>query len=254
MKDILFLLEGLIAGIVLWKLKDLIFKKASDKAKSVIAEELPGVVAGVAKAKEEFNMSKLIAGITSITNKVNWGKTLTNEFSFRTIAVRLAILGIIAGVIFGYGWYKGKQGVRPILDLHGKEEFIQLNEHYLHVEKDGSMEILDKDKKTVLKKISIRDIGSMKDAIRPYGLQLVPVGIAGIGLGEFGRAFEAGVGVSFAKFFQWEADTFATNKGAYLGVSHTLDKFKLRNSSIGVAYGKGWKGDNRVLGYFRIKF
>jgi hypothetical protein len=208
----------------------------------------------IKKEVEPFVPEKLKEGLTNLTGKVSWAKTLTQELSIRTWLIRLTLLGIIIGAVYGYGWWRGRQGIQPVLDWKGKEEWVSLNEHYLHVKKDGTMEVVATDKKTVLKKITIKDLENLKKNLRPYGFELKPIGILGIGIGKREANSEAGIGVSFFKWYLNNLDTFLTNKGIYLGVSYRLEKIGLENTSIGVGAGKGYKEDNRAIFYGRVKF
>jgi hypothetical protein len=160
------------------------------------------------------------------------------------------VLLFLAGCIYGYGWWRGKQGVQPILDWHGKEEWVQLNEHYLHILKDGTMEVVDSDKKTVIKKITVKDLENLKKNLRPYGFQMKPFVTAGGSLGEKTKGFEAGAGIDFFKWYKTNANAFLTNLGAYLGVGYNITD----NFDIMLGAGKGWKGDNRIGLFGKWKF
>jgi hypothetical protein len=160
------------------------------------------------------------------------------------------VIAIIALGIFGYGYWQGHQGVQPVLDWHGKEEIVSLNDHYLHILKDGTMEILDSDKKTILKKLTVKDFENLKKNLRPYGFHLKPFVTAGGSLGEKKTGFEAGAGIDFFKFFKANANAFLTNLGAYLGVGYNITD----NFDIMIGYGKGYCGDNRIGLFGKWKF
>ena len=250
MKDILLILGGLVAGLVIWILKELISGQLKDKAKTIISPE------GEVNDAEKFNPAKLVTGIVSVVRGDLWGKTISQELSLRTWMIRLAIIGVIIGVIFGYGYYKGQLGKPVVIDWRGKEEFVKLNEHYLHIQKDGSMQVLDKDKKTVLKDIKVKDLDNLRKYLRPYGFILEPIAVIGAGAGTETAGFEGGIGVRYLKYFKWVADICLTNKGIYpFGVSYKLTD----NSAIGLSVGSGFKGNDiglfkRFLLKFTIKF
>jgi hypothetical protein len=233
MKDLLLLISGVFCGLTIWLFKE--------------------ILSGQVKAKiqgEKFDTKKLLTGITSVVHGDLWGKTISQELSIRTWAIRLGIIGVIIAVIYGYGWYKGTQGLQPILDWRGKEEWVSLNEHYLHICKDGTMEVMSKDKKTILKKITVKDLENLKKNLRPYGLILEPIAIVGGSVGNK-AGFEAGVGVSWLKWYKYNADAFLTNLGIYpLGVSYKITD----NSGAGLGVGYGFKGDKRIIGYYKFKF
>jgi hypothetical protein len=233
MKDIIMIISGLVAGLVIWLFKELI----SGQIKAT-------------KAGEPFDAKKLVNGITSVVRSDLWGKSISQELSIRTWLIRIGIFGVIAGCIYGWGWYKGTQGLQPILDWHGKEEWVSLNEHYLHVCKDGTMEVVDTDKKTVLKKITVKDLANLKKNLKPYGVILEPIAVVGGSTG-IKAGFEAGAGISWLKWYKYNADAFLTNLGGYpVAVSYKITD----NSGAGVGIGYGYKGDKRIIGYYKFKF
>ena len=219
-KDIIMIIEGLVAGLVIWLLKE--------------------IISGQVKAKiqnEKFDTKKLLTGITSIVRTDLWGKTISQELSLRTWAIRIGIVGIILGCVYGYGFFKGQTGKPVHFDLRGKEATIKLNEHYLKIEKDGTAKVLDA-KGNVLKIIRAKDIPELEKQLRPYGFIFEPVAVVGIGASAVNADFEAGVGFRYAKYFKWYADACATNKGIYpIGVSYKITD----NSAIGVSVGTGYK-------------
>jgi hypothetical protein len=230
-KDIIMIVSGLIGGIGLLLIKNKVFSSAK-------------------KEVEEFIPDKLKEGLTDITSKVKWSKTLSQELSIRTWLIRFAIAGIILGVVFGYGWYRGTLGKPVLFDLKGKEAIIQLNEHYLKIEKDGTAKVVDKDGK-ILKTIKVKDIDGLRQALRPYGFKLEPIVVAGGSMGESGAGFEAGAGVSYFKWYKTKLDAFLTNRGIYpLAVSYSITD----NSGIGLGAGLGFKGDKRVILYYKWRF
>jgi len=244
MKDILLIGSGLLAGLIVWFLKTVLSNQLKAKAKAIISPE------GEVNDIEKFNAKKLFEGMGSLVRGDLWGKSLAQELSLRTWAVRLALLGIIIGVIYGYGWYKGHQGLQPVLDWHGKEEWVSLNDHFMHVKPDGSMEIVASDKKTVLKKLTVKDFENLKKNSRPYCLRFMPFATAGGSVGEKKTGFEAGLGVDFAKWYKYNANVFLTNLGAYLGVGYNLTE----NFDIMLGFGKGYKGDTRAGIFGKFKF
>jgi hypothetical protein len=220
LKDGIMILSGIIGGYLFLKIR----QKIVAQTKSVV--------------EEKVSLPKFINGMTNVTSKVGWLKDIHDILNLR----KLIIIGVIIGCIYGYGWYRGKQGVQPILDWHGKEEWVQLNEHYLHVKPDGTMEVVDSDKKTILKKITVKDLENLKKNLRPYGFHLKPFVTAGGSLGNK-AGFEAGAGIDFFKWFKWNTNAFLTNLGAYLGVGYQITD----NFDIMLGAGKGWReGDTRV--------
>jgi hypothetical protein len=228
LKDIIMILSGIIGGYLFIKIRQRIINQTKNVA------------------EEKFQLSKFLGGMTNIISPVGWAKDIYSIFNLR----KLIIVGVIIGVIFGYGYYKGQLGKPVVIDWRGKEEFVKLNEHYLHIQKDGSMQVLDKDKKTVLKEIKVKDLDSLRKYLRPYGLILEPIFVAGGGIGEKGGSMEAGAGASVLKWFKWKLDGFLTQKGVYIGTSYQITD----NSGAGLGIGKGYKGDNRVILYYKWRF
>jgi hypothetical protein len=155
----------------------------------------------------------------------------------------ILVLLIIGSCIYGWGWYQGHLGKPVVIDWRGKEEFVKLNEHYLHIQKDGSMQVLDKDKKTILKEIKVKDLDNFRKYLRPYGFHLKPFVTGGGSLGATGAKGELGVGIDFFKWYRTNLNAFLTNVGAYLGLGYQItDNF---DALLGV--GKGYTGgDTRV--------
>lgn len=235
-KTILTILVGIIGGVLLNAIKGLIF----EKSKQILSDNIPAIK----KIEEEFNSSKLKDGLLALNNKVLWGKTTTQEYSLRTWIARIPIILIIVGAIYGYGVWKGKQGIQPILNLAGKEEWISLNEHFLHIKRDGSLDVVAGDKKTVLKKITIKDVSNLKNQLKPFGFRHDVVGVLGLGIGLSGNKLEAGAGLAWFKYHNWRTDISITNRAIYpVGISYKVTE----NSAFGISYGFGYKKDNRIL-------
>jgi len=221
-KDIIMVASGIIGGLFVV----LIRNKIVAQTKEVTTEK--------------FNLPKFTSGMLNVASPVGWAKDIHDIFNLR----KLIIIGVIIGVIYGFGWYKGKQGVQPILDWHGKEEWVSLNDHYLHILKDGTMEVVASDKKTVLKKITVKDLENLKKNLKPYAFELKPFVTAGGSLGESGVKAEAGAGIQWFHYFKWNLNSFLTNVGIYpLGLAYKITD----NFDILAGAGLGYKeGDKRI--------
>ncbi len=263
LKDIIMILSGIIGGTVFVLLRNKFIKGVKKEVQKILPEEdkqkikelyekgifpekLYKEVCTTPEPTECFNKEKLITGLTKINNATLWAKDITSIFNLR----KLIIIGVIVGVIFGYGYYKGKLGKEVHFDLRGKEAIIQLNEHYLKIEKNGTANVIDKDGK-VLKQIKVKDIPGLREALRPYGFKIEPILALGLGTGQSGNSFEAGIGASWFKWFNWRIDSILTNKGIYpVGVTYKITE----NSGIGISGGYGYKGDQRVILKYTVKF
>jgi hypothetical protein len=200
----------------------------------------------VNEASEKFSSVKLVNGMFNVVSLKEWAKTFSTFFNLRAITLLL----LIVGAVYGYGWWKGSQGKPVLFDLRGQEATIKLNEHSLHIKKDGTAEVIDKNGK-VVKTITVKDIDSLSKALRPYGLKFEPIAVVGGSLGQTGAGFEGGAGISWLKYYKWNLDSFITNRGAYpLGVSYKITD----NSGAGLGYGYGYKGDQRAMLYYKFTF
>jgi len=201
-------------------------------------------------AKEKVDGKKLTTGMLNLINPVLWLKDISSILNIR----KLIIYILIIGSIFTYGYIKGIKNKPVHFNMEGKEAMISLNEHRLHILPDGSAQVEDKDGK-VLKTIKVKDIPELQKALKPVAIQHKPIGVLGSGIGLAGASFECGVGLSWFKFYLLGVDSFITNKGIYpLGISYKLHKLNMDNSSIGIAGGKGYKGDTRGILYYKWEF
>lgn len=241
MKDIIWLLSGIIGTVLFVLIRKAILRKAKQNIFSTHK---------LIKS-EGFNIKKFVRGMIGIFDGEGWGKDLVSLFNIRKIVIYFIILSCI----FGYGYWKGQQGKPIKVDIgYGKEAMIQITpDTWLHITKDGSVYVED-NKGNKLKQVSVKDIQGLKEKLAPYGFELKPIGVIGWGLGESGTSGEAGAGLSIFRYWQMRLDTFLTNKAIYIGTSYKLNKIKMPHSSVGIAVGKGFKGDNRVLFYYRWEF
>ena len=228
LKDVIMVASGILGGTLFVLIKN----KVTKTTKEVV--------------EEKFNLPKFTTGMLNVTSPVGWAKDIASILNLR----KLIIIGVIIGCIYGYGWYRGTQGKPVHFDLRGQEATIQLNEHFLKIERNGTAKIIDKDGK-VLKTIRVKDVDALRKALRPYGFQLEPIFVAGGSMGEKGAGIEAGVGVSWFKWYKSKLDSFITSRGLYpLGVSYSITD----NSGIGLGAGVGFKGDKRVILYYKWRF
>jgi hypothetical protein len=228
LKDILMVVGGIIGGYLFVKIR----QKIINSAKETVSEK--------------FSLSKFLSGIFNLGSAVDWAKDVSSIFNLR----KICIVGVIVSVIYGFGWYQGKIGKEVLFDLRGKSAMIKLNEHFLKIEKDGTAKVVDKDGK-VLKTIRVKDVDGLRQALRPYGFQLKPIGVIGGSVGGESSGFEGGLGVSWFKYFKWNLDSFLTNRGIYpLATSYQITD----NSGIGLGVGCGYDSKKRVIVYYRWRF
>jgi len=265
LKDVIMIASGMIGITLFILIRNLIISKAKTKIIKIIPEEEKAKVKDLyekgfipekiynevcltPQPTECFDTKKFLKSLVNIINPVLWAKELAWLFNLR----KLLLVAVVVAVIFGYGKYQGKKEVSPILDWHGKEEWVSLNEHYLHVKTDGSMEILDSDKKTILKKLTVKDFENLKKNSRPYGFIFEPVLVAGLGASSVDAGIEAGVGARWFKWYKWNTDIAITNKGIYpLGISYRLTD----NTAVGLSVGTGFKkGERGLFERFLLKF
>lgn len=229
MKDIILILSGLLVAFIFTYIR----KKIINQTKTIM--------------EEKFNLPKFLSGMTNVASPTGWAKDIASIFNGR----KLIIYGIVIGIIFGYGYYKGRLGKPISIDIgYGKEAQIKLDGHYLHIYKDGSVYVED-DKGNKIKQISVKDIPQLAKKLRPYGFKLEPIVVAGGSVGETGAGFEGGAGISWAKYFKWNLDSFITNRGLYpLATSYQITD----NSGVGLGAGIGYRGDRRIILYYKWRF
>jgi hypothetical protein len=163
------------------------------------------------------------------------------------------LLLLIVGVVYAVGFWKGKITlpihVGGVEGLVGK--FIPIDHGFLTFKANGEVHIVDADKKTILKVIKAKDLPELRKALKPFSLQLKPIGVIGAGMGSSGMGFESGAGVSWLRYFKWNLDSFFTNRAFYpLGCSYKITN----NSALGASAGIGYKGDQRAILYYRFEF
>ena len=251
-KEILTLGSFFLAGILFVYLRGKLTKQVKPIAKKTIEDIVESDVINYykGKAKEKFNPKKL-KKLFVLNDKVEWIKSIKEILDLR----KLVILGLIISCIYGYGWYKGTQGKPVQFNLAYDKAFkIKLDGHYLVKEKNTHTLEIQNPKGDKIKTIKVKDLPALQEKLKPIGFELNPIGIMGYGTGEHSYGFEAGAGVSFLRFYSWKLDSFLTQKGIYLGTSYNLHKIGMENSSLGIAGGKGYKGDNRTLLYYKWEF
>lgn len=196
-------------------------------------------------ATECFNWKKFLK-IFDLGNGVEWVKSIKEIIDLRKAVIYLLIIGSF----FAWGYVRGVKNTPIKIDIgYGKEAKINLGENYLYIDKQGAVYLKDK-QNNVIKRITVQDIQGLQRKLSPIGLQFEPIAVVGIGTGKNYTGFEAGVGVSFFRYFKMKLDAFLTQKGVYLGTSYKITD----NFGVGIGAGKGWKADNRVIIYGSFKF
>jgi len=251
------ILSFVIIIVIFFAVRTFIIKKSLKTFDKTLTNCSIGKVYGK-DGREIFSWAKFRNGIFNLLNSVEWAKSLKEILDLRKLIIYL----LIASSIFAFAWYRGRLGAPVQVDLgHGKEAYIRLNNHFLHIDKDGYLFIEDK-LGNKLKQIAVKDIPALKKKLSPIGLELKPVGVIGGGTDIIGHgALEAGIGVSFFRFYKARLEAFVTSYPAvYVGTSYKLDGIGLENSRIGIGIGKGmrdWKLDQtetRAIIYFAVEF
>lgn len=188
---------------------------------------------------ERFSTRKFLRGLNPF-NLVAWAKWVV--FTFRA----LIITGLVVGLIFGIGYWKGKRNAPVQVDMADTLIILQDaegKEHELRIEQ-GTMTF---DGRTV----KVGDIPSLK----PYGIELHPKAIAGIV--STGKP-TAGVGLEFAHFYRFNAELLALYQFLGIGISYDLKldgPIKIDNSSLGIGIGRDFEeNESAVVIYYGIEF
>lgn len=202
------------------------------------------------KYKEPVDGNKLRVGLFSLFNPVLWLKDISSIFNVRKLIIYTLV---IAGVLL-FGYFKGLDN-RPVkFDIgYGKEVMLRLNDgQRLHISEHGRVTLQDSNG-NILKTIKVKDIPELQKKLSPFGLNLKPIVVGGIGVGKDGNPEgEVGVGLSLFRVWKFNLEAFATNLGIYGGVSYNITD----NFGVGVGVGKSFSKefDNRMLIYARWRF
>jgi hypothetical protein len=227
--------------------------KIQDNIEKISKEVSDKISSEVKVLTEKFSVQKFLAGF-NLANPVVLGKWLTS-------AIRTTIiLTVIVGIIFGVGYYKGFHGKPIKIELKdGKEAYIKLDGHWLHIAGTGSVYIEDENGK-VIKQITAKDVKGLAEELKPFGFELRPFAALGVGASLDNVGAEAGIGVQWAHFYKIQFDSLITTGGFYpLGFSYSLRDIKMPNSSVGIAIGQGYsvlrgQRDDRIFIYGKVKF
>lgn len=226
MKDILMILSGIVGVILFMYIKNKVFTKAKE---SFIPKSSD-------ISTETFDKTKAITGLVDIKDPVLWAKDIISIINLR----KLIIYGVVAGLIFGYAYWKGR-GKGMVLS-NAKEWIMKLDSHYLHwdpnanemhVQESANINAPDR-----INIINVKDIPNLYAKLKPYGFQFKPIITLGVGKGTTDISGEVGAGVSYFKWFRWRSDITITNKGFYpLGIHYKITE----NSGLGLSTGMGLK-------------
>jgi hypothetical protein len=178
--------------------------------------------------KEPFCFKKLASGAFGLLDPGSWAKWFT------TFVKTLLVLAVIAGLIFGYGYWRGKKkavNMTPIaIQLsYGKEAMIQLDKEgksFMHITKDGAVHVQDNADDKIAKihyVITAKDIPAVWEKLKPYGFDLKAFLAAGGSIGASGAKAEVGVGMQWYKFYKANINSFITTAGIYpIGIGYRL--------------------------------
>ena len=198
--------------------------------------------------EEVFTWRRFGSGFFGLLDPIGWAKDFIGLFNVR----KLVLYGIILITVATYFFVQGKKGLPVKVDIgYGKEAIIEINKEgdHLYIDKKGYVYIRDKNN-DILKQVSVKDIPGLKAKLAPIGFQMQPIFVGGVGLGLEGATGEVGAGVSFLRYWKMQLEAFLTQKGVYVGSSYKITD----NSGAGLAFGKGWKGDARMMFYYRFNF
>jgi hypothetical protein len=205
---------------------------------------------------EKFSICKFSKDFLGLLDPVSWAKW------FITFIKTLLVLSIIAGLIFGYGYWKGRKKTinsTPIkIELdYGKEAMIQLDKEgksFMHITKDGEVHVQDSADDKLAKIhyiINAKDVPAVWEKLKPYGFDLHAFLAAGGSIGSTGAKAEVGVGMQWYRFYKANINSFITSVGFYpIGIGYKLTD----NIDALLGGGYGYKGDQRVFLGIKAKF
>lgn len=207
---------------------------------------------------QKFNHKKFIGGLIDISSRTDWAKDFVQLFNLRKWIIYIIIVSIFAG----FWYWKGLREVQPIIDVGYKDEItMQAPKNYEYLEKlavhkakdSNKWDWINYDTKDIYAKVKIGDIPESAK-LRPYGFENKLVGVMALGLGYEDSGGEWGVGFRFVRLWNIRSEIIATNKGAYAGLSYKPKNWVFENTTVGIGLGRGYKGDNRILGYLSWVF
>jgi hypothetical protein len=247
----------LVVTVIFVKVRGFILNRSKETLMKKLKINTTGTNAKIGKQYkkkdgEKVDGKKFAKGMFGLLDPVGWLKDIASLFNLRKITIYL----LIAGVIFGYGYYKANLNKPVQTNLSYDKEFrLNLERHgeYIYKPKySNDLQLRDLATDKVIKTFKAKDLGELSKKLNPVALQLKPIGVIGYGVGSLAgsNAFEAGGGVSFLRYWKWALDAFLTNKGIYLGTSYSITD----NSSLGLGAGKGFENDNRVIFYYKWRF
>lgn len=188
---------------------------------------------------ERFSFRKFIQGF-NVFDLVSWAKSFVYLFRF------FIILGLVVGIIFGVGYFKGRKNAPVKVDMADTKIILidpDGDNHELVI-KNGAMKFDGRP-------VEVGDIPSLK----PYGIELRPKAVAGIT--SAGNP-TAGAALEFAHFYRFNAEILALYQFLGIGISYDLHldgPIKIDNSSLGLGIGRDFdENDTAVLLYYTIKF
>lgn len=206
--------------------------------------------------KEPFSLKKLLSGGLGLLDPVAWAKWFT------TFIKTVLVLAIIAGLIFGYGYWKGRKKTINSTPIHiqlayGKEAMIQLDKDgkmFMHITKDGQVHIQDNADDKIAHTgyvVKAKDVPALFEKLKPYGFDLKAFLAAGGSVGQTGPKAEFGAGMQWYKFYNANINSFITTVGIYpIGIGYRLTE----NIDALLGGGYGYKGDQRVFLGIKAKF
>lgn len=171
------------------------------------------------------------------------------------------VIGIIAAIIYGIGYYKAIQN-RPVVPVDissyladGKEVRVRLNGDYLKIS-HNCWQVEDENGK-LIKIIEVKDIPILAQKLAPIGL-FVPnlIGFYGICADSNIHGCYGG-GIEFVKLWNVRLGGILTNDGGYVSASYPLNKLfiiPLTNTNVTVGTGYSYKGDRSNIFGLRVKF
>jgi hypothetical protein len=236
------LVAMILVVIVFSKIRSWIVKKSIKQLRTSTASIGRSFPISEYQSGDRFDIKKFLGSVFNIFDLKLWAKSITFFVRY------FIIISLIAGGVFGYGYWQGQQG-KPVFVNLDYEEAVEIKVPGTDLrlfKPKNSNELYWIDSKGNKTNVKLADLPSLQKALKPYGLIFEPYAITGLGVGDT-VDWESGAGAYVLKYYAWRLGGHLTNYGIYVGTGYKLSGIGLDNTALNISYGRGWSGESRFL-------